>query len=172
MSFTDSNDLVEVSINLVESYIKSKIAAALASVRTDRSDSVVSTEVPKNYYLYSSAITYRCPSVFIIPTDVDFVQTNGSNHVNAIIKTRVAVVVEDKDMLLLNKKVWRYQSALFKILNQTTLTSTDSKVKIVTVVQRATFSPEFTIAQQKDNPQGMYQKEVALEIDVRHFEAY
>jgi hypothetical protein len=171
MSFTDSNDLIEVAMAMIQAEIKAKIATALQSIRTDRADAKVSTEVPRSYFNYESATTYRCPAVFIIPKDTQFKLDQGANHINAVINAHVAVVVEDKNLPLLVSKSWRYQSALYKILNQASLTSADNKVKIVLNVQRATLSPEFTTAQKQGDVDGMFQKEVALEIEVRHFES-
>ena len=163
-----SRGLVEIAMNLIQDQIKSNIDQALLDVRTDRADNQVTTEAPKNYYNYSGVTSYRCPMVMIVPGETDFQKDLGANHVNALIHTTVAVVVEDKNLQALNIKAWRYQAALDKILDQAFMISTDNKVKIVTVVKRARLSPEFTVA--GDQYQGAFQKEVSLEVDVRHFE--
>lgn len=167
-----SNELVEIAVDLLEAKIKAEIAAALLDVRTDRADALVTTEVPRSYFIYDSAQVYRCPAVFISPKDIDFDKDLGANHINASVNIRIAVIVEDKDMRLLNKKAWRYQAALHKILNQAQLVSLDNKVKITTIVRGASFSREFTLAQAEGESRGMFQKEVALDMDCRHREGF
>lgn len=166
-----SNNLAEITANLIEDKIKSEIALALTDIRSDRADAEVSTELPRSYFQYGSAQTYRCPAVFVVPEDIDFDKDAGANYINAVIRLRVAVIVEDKNLRLLSIKSWRYQAALNKILNQQQLVSIDNKVKVTTIIRSARFSPEFTLAQTKGDPQGMFQKEVSLEIDCRHRES-
>lgn len=167
-----SNRLVETSTNLIIDKIKADIADALLDIRTDRADAAVTTELPRAYYTYNSAFPYRCPAVFVVCESVDFNKDFGANHVNAIVKMRVAVIVEDKDLRLLTIKAYRYQAALHKILNQTQLINNDNSVLLTTIIRGATFSPEFTLAQVKDEGRGMFQKEVALDIDCIHREKF
>jgi len=165
--------LVESCLGLIEDHIKANIEAALIDIRTDRADAIVNTELPKSYYRYAGVESYRCPMVMIVADTIDFQKERGANHINAVIRTKVAVVVEDKNLLLLNIKAWRYQAALDKILDQTAITSLDGKLKIVPIIRNATFSPEFTTeAQGLDPAMKSFQKEVILEIDVQHYEGF
>lgn len=165
-----SQKLVEIDSYLIRDYIKANIGAALAEVRTDRADSMVTTEVPANYFFFEKAQGYKAPCVFIICTDVDFRKDEmNANFVNAAFRYTVSVVIEDRAEDYLTVKAWRYQAALHKILDQTQLEDPSQSVKATLVVKNASFSPLFSNA--GTAPQ-VFRKEVALEIDVNHFESF
>jgi hypothetical protein len=165
-----SRKLAEVATNLIIARIKSEIAAALADVRTDRVDGKVSTEVPRNYFIYEKAIGFQAPAVFVICQEMDFRKAErGANHINAVSRFGVSVLIEDIDCDRLTIKAWRYQAALHKILDQTHLDDVDETMKIVVKVNNASFSPVFTNAGESPNN---FRKEVVLNCDVEHYESF
>ena len=167
-----SRETVEIATDLILKEIKSNIEAALVDVRADRSDPSVSTEAPRSYYIYAGALSYQAPAVFVICDTIDFQKDEGANHLNSRMEFKVAVVVEDYDMVKLTKKAWRYQAALHKILDQTQLLSDSGKEKLTLVIEFASFSPEFTDSGAPGNERMMYRKEIMLEVTVRHFEGF
>jgi hypothetical protein len=168
-----SIDLTEISADLIEQTIKADIAAALTAVRTQRADPKVTTEPPRSYFIFEKPKAYQCPAIIIIPQGYDFRPSEGgANHINAILRIDVAVVVEDRAADLATRKAWRYQAALMKVLAQRSLTSADGAVKLVVVVNRAEFSPLFTQSEDPAAPEGPFRKEVRLECGAHHFEAF
>ena len=162
--------LVEIAVNLIETQIKNNIAAALAAVRTDRADAYVTTEIPKSYFHYQPSKAFDTPSVFIIPENIDFKKDRGQNHINATAKINVAVIVEDQTSARLAARTWRYQSALYSILDQVPLTTADKTFKIVVIVKRAEFTEEYSDSTRKGQPSAAWRKGVLLECDVEMFE--
>ncbi len=162
--------LSEIAVNLIMAHIKANIGAALLAVRTDRNDPIVTTEDPKAYFIYPRAKVYDAPAVFIVAEGFDFRPETGWNFVSGTHDIKVAVVVEDKTMPALTIKAWRYQAALSKLLNQTTLQTGDLKVKIVTKLLRNTFSGIFSEAADEQNPMTVFHKEVICELEVEHYE--
>lgn len=165
--------LVETAIDLIETQLKNNIGTALANIRTQRADAAVSTEAPRDYFIYPRAKAYRTPAVFIIADEIDFRKEQlGANHVNAINHINVSVVIEDKDAEKLTIKAYRYQAALFACLDQVPLISADEQVKITVVVKNASFSPLYSNMDSPDAPEAVFRKEVALKLDVYHYENY
>lgn len=165
-----SNWLVEETRDLVMAEIKSKISAALAAVRADRADPQVTTDIPKSYFIFDGAHTYQCPAVFVVVDSVDFPEDiTGANFVDAVVKMLVSVVIEDREADKLTIKAERYQAALFQILHWKPLEDVPNKVKIFTRVVRAEFSPLFTKVREA-GVMGEFRKEVALELEVKHWE--
>ena len=165
------HQLAETTVNLLVGKIKADIAAALLDVRSSRADALVSTEPPQNYFIYAGAMSYRTPAVFVVCESMQLRNDQqGANHINALARVVVSVLVEDRNMVNLVTKAWRYHSALHKILHLTALTSADTKVRIISKVDRVSFSPEFSRSQSPDEADGVFRKEVALELDVEHFE--
>ena len=162
--------LTEIGVQLIETHIKTNIAAALADVRTDRADARVTTEVPKSYFRFARARGYDSPAVFVIAEGFDFRATEGWNYVYGTHDIKVAVLVEDRDRYNLTTKAWRYQAALTKLLDQTTLQSGDGSVKIVSKILRNTFSGIFSEAADTENPMTVFHKEVICELEVEHYE--
>lgn len=164
--------LAETAVREIESLIKSEIAGVLAALRTDRGDAKVSTEPPQSYFIFEEAKTYRTPAVFVIARDIDFQkQTYRANHVTAKISVGVSVVVEDKDKEKLTIKAWRYQTALQEILDQKNIVVPSDKAKLFLVVNSAAFSPTFAADQMKGS-QGVFRKEVALDVEVQQRESF
>lgn len=163
--------LTEITVNLIIAHLKANMPTALATLRTDRADSRVTTEPPTSYFIYPRAKGYRPPAVFVIAEETDFrLEETGPNFVNATDIIHVAVLVEDKDRESLTIKAWRYQAALAKLLNLTDLVSADTTVKCVTKILRNTFSPEYTNARDENAADAVFRKEVVLELEVEHYE--
>jgi len=161
--------LVEKTRDLILSTIKANIAATLADVRIDRADPIVTTEPPKSYFIFDGANTYQCPAVFCVVDSIAFPeQTTGANHINAVVKMYVSVVIEDQSADKLTIKSERYQSALFEILHWATLQDVPKNVKIFVRVDRCDFSPIYT--KKRGDDMGEFRKEVSLELEVKHFE--
>jgi len=165
--------LVEEVVDLLTAHIKTNIASALADVRTDRADAAVTTEIPKQYFIYTSAKTYRTPAVFIIARRLDTRNdSKGANFIDALVDVGVSIVIEDRLADLLTIKAWRYQAALYKLLNQAALTSSDGKLKIVSKIESVDFGGEFSSTTDPTVPQGVFRKEVLLNLNVEHYENY
>ncbi len=164
--------LVEVSIDLIQDKIKADIASALSDVRINRSDALVTTEPPQSYFISESAQGFRAPAIFIIPESMEMSLDRGANHINAVIKMNVTVVVEDRDTTRLTIKAWRYQAALDQVLQLQSLTSADNAVTIKTKVDSVAFGQIYSASQEASNTQGVYRKEVSLSLMVEHYEGY
>jgi hypothetical protein len=166
-----ARNLFEIASELIRDRIKAQIPSALASIRTDRADSMVTTEPPVNYFFSEQPAGFRAPSVFIITEGGDFnLTTKAANHINALIRMNVSVVVEDRDTFRLTYKSWRYQAALHQVLAQESLTSVDGAVTLKVKIASASFSPVYTNAQADDDPQGTFRKEVVLGLEIEHYE--
>lgn len=167
-----AKNLVESTIRLLQDHIKSNINAALVDLRAERAEPIVTTEPPlkDSYFIYERAVGYKTPAVFIIADNLDMFKSAGPNSVMALVKVRVSVVVEDVKADHCTIKAWRYQDALFEVLEQAQISSNNNDVKIVVIVQGATFSPVFTNDQDAKSARNTFRKEVVLDLDVRHFE--
>lgn len=165
-------NLSEILVDLTIAEIKSKIPAALQDIRTSRADAFVSTEVPQAYFTYPFAWAYRTPAIFVVVDNIDFRLDRGQNFTAAVVRLNVNVVVEDKDLERLTAKTYRYQAALCRILQQCRLTATDGSVVYIVKVIRAEYSQIYTNAQAKDDPQGVFRKEVRLECEVEDYENF
>lgn len=163
--------MIETAVNLIQAEIKAKISAALAAQRAIH-DPDVTTEPPKEYFIYEGAQTYRPPAVFTIAknTDIRDPQMNP-NFIDAAHDILCAVVVEDRVERLVTIKSWRYQAALMQILHQTTLTNPDQSVKLVIRVQSCDYS-EIVSQKSPGAPDAqVFRKEVSLRLHVEHYEA-
>lgn len=161
-----AHNVTEKTVDLILTHIKSKIATALTEVRTERDDPQVQTPPPRSYFIYEGSWAFQCPAIFVVPVSVDFNLDRGGNFINATVDTVVSVVVEDRLKDLLSKSAWRYQDALHNILDNAQLESATGDVKIVTKVKGADYSETFSV--QNDNT--IFRKEVALRLDVEHWE--
>lgn len=165
--------LTEGTVNLMMTQIQNNIAGALANVRADVNNPVVTTESPRSYFIYPKAHGYRGPAVFVIADNIDFrKEQRGANFISAVIRVNVTVMVEDRNAELLTRRAWRYQSALYQILDETQLVSADNKLKIVIIVKNARYSPTYTTAKDPSAPEGIFRQEVMLECDVEHWENF
>lgn len=161
--------LVEITRDLVTDKLKSDINAALAEVRISRNDPIVTTEPPRSWFIFDGAHTYQCPAIFTVVDRMDFPEEkNGPNHVNAIVKMFVSVVIEDREADRLTLKSERYQAALFKVLHWTTLEDQPKNVKIFIRVTSCQFSPLYT--KPRGGNMAEFRKEVALELEINHYE--
>lgn len=170
-----AQNLTETTVILIRDYLKANMAQALASIRTERADAQVTTEAPKNnnYFIAPRQAVYNAPGVFIISDRIDFrLGSKQANHINALVRVYVSVVVEDRDTTRLTIKAYRYQAALHQLLAQTSLTTATNDVKLIVKVTDATYSPEYTNAQKSGDPQGVFRKEVLLTCEVEHYENY
>lgn len=165
-----SYKLTEIAVDLIMAHIKANIAGALAEVRTDRNNPVVTTEPPKAYFKFAHPRGLDSPFVMVIAEGLDFRRTEGWNYVDGLHDIKVAVIVEDKDKYNLTVKAWRYQAALTKLLLQQQLNTPDEKVKIVTKIVRNTFSAIFSDAADEASEMAVYHKEVICELEVEHYE--
>lgn len=162
--------LAETTVSLIEERIKSEISQALANVRQERNDPIVTTYTPLEYFQYEKAQGYRAPAIFTIIKDQDFRdQTMGANHINAMCEVMVAVVVEDRTESRIVKKAWRYQAALAQILHETSLTNSDGSVRLFSRVQNCQFSGVVSLKDEK-SPDNVFRKEVSLRLQVEHIE--
>jgi hypothetical protein len=166
-----SRELVEISTKLIIDEIQENIVDALAGVSTDRADSVVNLEAPRKYYFYEKVDSVQMPAIFVIPTDIDFRQSEKkSNFINAYTRFNVVALVEDPRGDLVTQKAWRYQAALHEILDQKSLVSESEKTKIKIIVIGASFSPIYTDAENKTSAAGIFKKEAVLDCKVEHYE--
>lgn len=162
--------LAELAVDLIEAQIKANIAQALANVRTERQDPIVTTEPPREYFQYEKAQGYRLPAIFTIIQDMDFRgETQKPNHVNALDQVVVAVVVEDRLERTVVKKAWRYQAALTQCLHQVSLTSADGALRLFSRVRRCAFSGLINL-KDKNAAEAVFRQEMSLTLAVEHVE--
>jgi len=162
--------LSEVATDLIVEKLKQDLPAALAAVRVNRNDALVTTEPPKSYFIYGGAYAYRAPAVFVVVDAINFQLDRGQNFTEAKIIVKVSGVVEDKDLQRLTIKSYRYQAAMHSVLAQARLTSTDDGLTIVLRVTRAEYSPAFTDSGKPEVTGGVFRKEVMFEIECEAFE--
>lgn len=163
-----AEQLVEKTRNLLLDAIKTDLPAALADIRDDREDPIVTTEPPRSFFIYDGAHTYQCPAIFCVVDSADFPEESfGPNHINALVTVYVSAVIEEREARLLTIKSERYQAALFRVLHRRHLQDTIKNVKIYARVTRAEFSPLYT--KERENA-GVFRKEVSLQLEVKHFE--
>jgi hypothetical protein len=162
--------LTERTRDLILTQIQNNIVAELATIRADRADSLTNITNPQSYFIFDGAHTYQCPAIFVVVDSGEVPdEKTGTNYVSAIIKLYVSAVVEGLDAEALTRKCERYQSALFKILHQTTIVDTTDNVKLYILCKRFRFSELYTKSRKADN-MGDMRKEVAIELEVEHWE--
>jgi hypothetical protein len=160
----------ETAVNLIQTQIQNNIATALADVRALRTDDVVTTEIPREYFIYSDANVYRPPAIFTIFEAQQIINhKSDGNHINAIDTIIVACVVEDRLERLLTIKSWRYQAALMKCLHLVALTSLDSSVILFSKVDSCAFSGIVNL-KGKTGQEQIFRKEMSLRLEVDHIE--
>lgn len=168
---TNPAQLAETDVNLVQAFIKTNIAGALAIQRTDR-NADVSTEIPASYFFYRKPKVLQCPAVFTVPMRFNFRQAQmGANHVNAIHTMGISVVVEDPQEDLCVVKGWRYQAALFQILDNAQIRGSDptNPVFLTVIIDSQEFSPTFTDTMSGTN---IFRQEVLFTCDINHVENF
>ena len=165
-----ATQLSERTRDLILANIQQNIATELAAIRTSRNDPSVNLVTPRSYFIYDGAHTYQCPAIFLVVDSGEVPeQTTGANHVNAIMKLYCSAVVEAAGEESLTLLCERYQAALFRILHQLTITDTTDNVKIYSRVVRFRFSEIYTKSRKAENLAN-FRKEIALELEVKHFE--
>lgn len=161
-----SQNLLESTTTAIVEQIKNNIGTYLSEVRTDRPDGKVTTEVPVDYFIYENAIAYKTPSVFVIADSIDFRLSKGQNHINALIRIYVSLVVEDRNQRLLTLKIFRYNDALHKCLDRQHLI--DGNVQNILKVTRTDISSSQT--KKMSATESIFRKEIMLTLEVEHFE--
>lgn len=149
--------------------IKATMPTNLANVRSSRTDATVTTEPPREYFIYHTENIYRPPAVFVLFER--WMITNAlsnNNHINAKDYITVVCVVEDKLDRLLTIKGWRYQAALMQSLHQVTLTNTQDGVKLFIRVDECVFTESVLVS--KDSRDQIFRKEIGLKLIVDHIE--
>lgn len=159
----------EIAVDLIQDHIKTNIASALANVRASRLDPIVSTEPPKEYFIYANANVYRPPAVFTIFESQKILDADGGNHINAVDHIMVVCVVEDRLERLLTIKAWRYQAAMMQILHLVNLTNSNGGIKLFSRVDSCEFSPIVNLTGKKGE-ELIFQKEMGLRLLVDHIE--
>lgn len=163
--------LVETVVDLIETKLKADLPAALTDIRVNRGDNLVTTEPPRDYFIYPRALAYRTPAVFIIGDRIDFQKREkGANHINANIRVNITTVIEDKDAERITIKAYRYQAAIHQVLDQVQLTTADNLQKVVVVISTATFSPLYSNMDDPAAPNAVFRKEIGLELECFAFE--
>ena len=167
--------LSEEAVNLILTSIKTNIAPALASIRSYWDDGTVTTEPPptSSYFIYPKAQGYRCPAIWVVDEGTDFRKSETkANFIDALMSINVSVKVEDKDQYKLAIKCWRYVSALYSILEESNLVSSDGAVKIVVKVNRVKAGPMYTIENDDPDVTAQFFKEYELFCDVEFYQGF
>lgn len=160
----------EIATQLIQEQIKNTIALNLANVRTERNDPIVTTEPPREYFIYPTANVYRSPAVFTIFEGQRILNTaSNGNHINAVDNIVVVAVVEDRLERLLTIKAFRYQAALMQSLHLVTLTNSDGGLRLFVKVDSCEFSAVVNLVGKKGE-EAVFQKEMGLRLSVDHIE--
>lgn len=160
---------IEIAVQMINTHIQNNIGAALASVRTERNDPIVSTEPPKEYFIYEEAHAYRAPAVYILADDEQILNKQaGANYLRAKDYILVNVIVEDRLKSRVTIKAWRYQAALLQLLHEVSLTSSDNTLRLFSIVENCKFSP-VTLKDPK-SAEAVFRKECSLALEVEHLE--
>lgn len=169
-----SAKLSEVAVDLVTQAIRDNLELALTEVGTDRGwDVTLETPPTPSYFIYPKAHGYRCPAIFVIDGGMDMrLSEMQSNFVNASLKMIVSVKVEDQDLDKITRKAWRYQAALFKVLNQIDIANSDNTVKLNVKVRSIKPSEIWTIKPEQPDELASFFKEYQLELLVDHYENF
>jgi hypothetical protein len=164
--------LTEETVNLIISHLRDNLPDELTQIGTDRGDGIsVEKPVPTSYFIYPRARGYRPPAVFVIAEGNNFRPDTGPNFINSLESINITVMVEDKDRARITQKAYRYQAAITHLMNGTQLLSSDSKVKIITKIINASFSPLYNYnAKDEESSEAVFRKEFVLELEVEHYE--
>lgn len=171
--------LLEATEQLVTDVIKAKISAALIDVRAEHpsgstpQNRQVNVTTPQSYFNYVDATDYKLPAVFVIGKTFSSNQSNkGANHIAGKASVNVSVVVEDRTSMACNTLAYRYSSAIYGILEQANLSTSDERVKCFVRVDRVENSDLFTNSEDKTRSESRFRKEIAFYLEVDHFEHY
>jgi hypothetical protein len=163
-----AQDIVEFTVNSIITELRAQMPGALAAVRADRVDAAVTTEAPRDYFIYEKIIGYRTPAIVVVADDVDFRLDRGPNSVSALVTIMVSCVVEDRKADLLTIKTYRYSDALYHCLNRVQFVDNVNKRKSIVKVTRMDFSRTLEAASNVESP---FRKEVMLTCEVEHYES-
>lgn len=159
--------LAENTRNLIISYLKSNLPTSLSDERAANTDGFVNLEPPQQYFIYPKAKGYKTPAIFVIVDEFDFrPQQKGANHINATVKVNVSITVEEQQEDRLTVKCDRYFDALHETLAQASILDSTTGIKLIVIVQRASFSPVFI---PEGSPESVFRKEALLECEVEHY---
>lgn len=168
--------LLEGTVTLIQSYIQANIGAALDAISSNgfNTDVDVTLENPASYFIYEKPQGYRLPAVFVMSDNFDFkTKENASNFINATAPINVSIEIEDKTQDLVTYKAWRYQSALYSVLNGTQILSGDSNLKLIVwvykMLQSALYNPKDV---EGESGSASFRKEVVLQCEVSHLENF
>lgn len=163
--------LAEAVSDAITAHITDNIKAALEAVSTARGDDLVGLEEPRTIVTFPMAKLYETPAIIIITENLLFKNDAGPNFVKGKSRTIVSTVVEERSQELLNRKLWRYQAALFDLLAQTQLASSDQKVKLIIVPVEMVYS-DFWTNTDPSNAEAVFRREATFELEVNHLENF
>lgn len=161
--------LTEVAVYLIRTELQASLPAALALVQQERGDYQVTLEKPAEYFISEKKQILRLPAIFLIPDNMDFHLERGANHPNAILNMRLSVVLEDRNEDHLTIKSYRYQSAIYDVLNGAQLTDQTDNLTLIIKVMQVNFYPIYS-AHDDTTTKGVFRKEVSLTLEINHFE--
>lgn len=165
--------LAETAVDLVTTYLEDNLPTALAGVIADipnpnRFPDIVTLEAPRTYFVYPKIKGYTLPAVMVIVDSVDFRPAQQkANYISAVMRMAVVLYMEERDEERLTIKAYRYLDAFHNVLAQTQIPDSHDNAMLTIIVERAGFSPHYTIAGQ--DPQGLFRKELQLECSVEHW---
>lgn len=168
--------LSEGATQLLVSYIQSNISAALDSVATNAvaaGNPSIALPNPVSYFIYPKAAGYRLPAIFVISDDMDFrIQDKKANFINAKDYFNISALIEDQTEDNMTEAAWRYQQALYWILDEANILSSDNALKLIVVVYKSKISPTFMRTESSPGDGGKFRKEIVLQCQVEHMENY
>lgn len=160
-------NLTERIVYILLDHIRDNIEASLTDLRTDRADASVNTELPKTYFPYAPAQGFRCPTVSIIADNFDFKLDKGQNFIDGTLSAYCSVCIEDRTQEKLQKKAWRYQDALYKILNRQDFEGPN--YKFIVTITGARYSGD-AIMKADGITESVFRKEVALDLEIESYQ--
>jgi hypothetical protein len=171
--------LLEATEQLVTDAIKQNIASAIADVRTENptgstpQNRQVNVILPQTYFNYVDATDYKLPAVFVIGRTFNSNQSkNAANFISGQALVQCSVIVEDRTSMACNTQAYRYSSAIYGILEQANLSTSDERVKCFVRVSRVENSDLFTKSSNKSLSESIFRKEIAFYLEVDHSEYY
>lgn len=173
-----AKNLAEIIPDLVNAKLKLDFFATLADIKTERNtlfggvDFRVNPTVPQSYFNYSGAKGYKVPAIFTVVDSGELRKERGTNYVHCFVVTRVHALIEEKTEDLATRLTWRYQDAIDEILDQTSLTSSDSKVRLFLKVKSFEFSPLYSSIPKESGAPSVFRKEVGMTFDVETVQSF
>lgn len=171
--------LLEATEQLITDEIKAKIETALTAVRAQNPASTtpqnrqVNVILPQSYFNFVDATDYKLPAVFVVGKTFNSRQAEkGANHIAGMAEVQVSIVVEDRTALACNTQAYRYSSAIYGILEQANLKTSDNRVKVFVRVNRVENSDLFTNTEDKTRSETRFRKEISFYVEADHFENY